>query len=149
MPFGIALDLKRIVGKTKTRSQMGLIGTEDGRLAIREVPVLKGCAADNTVCSAWLLDSANQMQDESTGVWYQLWGERSTIPICPVRETKVKDLEKLMQSIFRESWVTDLITIAREAAQDKTRSWTYLIVGIPICLGALVLGIAVLGRGGA
>ena len=142
--FGLSIDLRRALGKTKTRSQMCLVGSEDGRIVNMEVAVLKGCAADDAKCSAWLLDSSNLMRDEATGYWYQVLGERSTIPVCLITESKVKDLGKLINDIFHESWVLDLVQLGRDAAEEKQRTWLYVILGIPIILGALILGINVI-----
>jgi len=144
MPFGLSFNFKNLIGKTKERSQMCEIFTEDGRIIDVEIKVLKGCAADDNLCSAWLLDADNQMQDELTGLWFQLLGERSTIPIAVREVKKVKDLKELINSIFHESWVIDLITIARDEARERQRTWIYLMLGVPICLAALVLGISVI-----
>ena len=125
---------------------MCLIFTDDGRIVEREVPVLKGCAADDNLVSAWLIDANNQIQDEKSKNWYQVIGERSTIPVCLVTESKVKDLTKLINNIFHESWVTDLVTSGREAAKDKARQWMIIILGTPIILGTLILGISLIGK---
>lgn len=144
--LGRNVDLKRAIGKTKARSQMCRIGTDDGRIVEVEIPVLKGCAAHDLWCSAWVLDAENQMQDETSGMWFQLLGERSTIPICLITETKIKNLTKLINDIFHESWIMDLIQAGRDAAKDKARAWLYTIFGAPILLAALLFGIAIIKR---
>lgn len=142
--FGFNFNLKGAIGKTKQRSQMSLICTDDGRLVDLEIPVLEGCMAEDTLCHGWVLDTANQLQDEKTGIWYQIVGDRSCIPVCVISDTKITDLEKLVNNIFHNSWVMDLITAGRDAAADKARQWFYILCGVPIILGALVLGISVL-----
>lgn len=142
--LGHSIDLKKAIGKTKTRSQMCLLGTDDGRIIEVELDVLKGCATHDNWCSAWLLDAENQMRDEKTNQWHQILGERSTIPISLIIETKITDLSKLINGIFHESWVMDLVQAGRDAAKEKAKAWLYVILGVPIILGALVLGISVL-----
>jgi hypothetical protein len=139
--LGKQVDFKRAVGKVKTRSQMMLLGTDDCRILEPELDVLKGCAVHHSWLSGWLLDSENQFQDEKTGAWYQLVGERSTIPISLLKPTKVKNLKDLMNRIFHESWTMDLLQAARDIAKEKAKAWTYIILGTPIILGALILGI--------
>jgi hypothetical protein len=123
--------------------------TEDGRIVDIEIPVLKGCVADDEKCSAWLLDPENQVQDEKTGLWYQVIGERSTIPmevIKDLHDLDDKEYRELIDKIFHESWVLDLITIGREAARNKVLSWVALMLGSTVCLAALVLAINLLGK---
>lgn len=144
--MGISINLKKAVGKTKTRSQMCLIGTDDGRIVDMEILVLKGCTCEDATCNAWLQDASNQFQEESSGKWYQVLSERSTIPICSLSPTKVKDLKKRINEIFHESWIMDLVQANREAAKNKVKSWLLIILGIPIILGAIFLGISLLGR---
>jgi len=145
----ISLNWKALIGKTKTRSQMCEVFTEDGRMVDIEIPVLKGCVADDEKCSAWLLDPENQVQDEKTGLWYQVIGERSTIPmevIKDLRDLDDKEYRTLIDKIFHESWVLDLITIGREAARNKVLSWVALMLGSTVCLAALVLAKNLLGK---
>jgi hypothetical protein len=59
-------------------------------------------------------------------------------------ETKTKDLEKLTHQIFHDSWVIDLITMNDEQRRDKQRNWWFVILGTPIILAALILGLKVL-----
>lgn len=150
--LGRDVSFKRMIGKTKTRSQMLLMKTNDGRLVEREVPVMCGCAIDEDLCGGFLIDETNQYQDERTGYWYQLIDEKSTIPICllnkyrvEVKPTDKKDkinknpMEELISGIFHHSWTTILATLDREAEQDRQKSWLYLILGIPVILCALVI----------
>ena len=140
--FGFNFNLKGAIGKTKTRSQMGMIGTDDGRLVDIEVPVLKGCMASDNLCAGWVLDADNQFQDEKTGAWFQIVGDRSCIPVCVITKTKVTDLEALVNKIFHNSWVTDLITAGRDVAADKQRQWIYFICGAPILICAVAFAVS-------
>jgi len=149
--LNISFNWKALIGKTKTRSQMCEVFSEDGRIIDMEVPVLKGCAADDEKCSAWLLDPSNQVQDESTGIWYQAIGERSTIPMEVINDSpdlNAKEYQTLIDKIFHESWVLDLIVIGRESARNKILGWVALMLGSTVCLGALVLGLKVIGNKG-
>jgi hypothetical protein len=147
--LNISFNWKALIGKTKTRSQMCEVFTEDGRIVDLEIPVLKGCVAADDKCSAWLMDPENQVQDESTGIWYQVYGERSTIPMEVIKDLPdpTKDeYTKLIQKIFHESWVLDLIVIGRESARNKVMSWVALMLGSTVCLSALVIAIGFLGK---
>ena len=146
--MNISFNWKALIGKTKTRSQMCEVFTEDGRIIDMEVPVLKGCAADDDKCSAWLLDPSNQVQDESTLTWFQPIGERSTIPmevINDLPDLDTKEYQKLIDKIFHESWVLDLIVIGRESARNKILGWVALMLGSTIIMGGLVFGMKLMG----
>jgi hypothetical protein len=155
MAFTVNLkNARQIFGKTKARSQMCLVATEDGRLVPVEIPVKKGCAADDERVSAWLLDADNQFKDAATGNQFQIVGERSSIPICLLKQreqfkkkddtTSVNNLQKLIEGVFHNSWVTDLILLNRKAEQDKHRSTAILVYGIPIIMAALIIAIKVI-----
>jgi len=143
--LGRQIDPKKALGKIKQRSQMMHLYTDDGRVPDHELDVLKGCAVQHEWYSGWLMDSENQFQDETTGAWYQLIGERSTIPICLLKPNQVKDLKDLLDRIFHESWTLDLMKISRDVEKEKSKAWTYIILGTPIILGALILGIMAIG----
>ena len=147
--MNISFNWKALIGKTKTRSQMCEVYTEDGRLIDIEIPVLKGCAADDEKCSAWLLDPSNQVQDEATGMWYQVIGERSTIPMEVIKnlpDLDTQEYKKLIDKIFHESWVLDLIVIGREAARNKILGWVALMIGMTFPLAMLVIALNVIGK---
>lgn len=162
MAFTINLkNLRTIFGKTKTRSQMCLVCTEDGRLVPVEIEARKGCMADDDKISAWLMDPDNQVQDPDTGIWYQLIGERTSVPICPIKQrehfkrkkTIVIDGEKLPESgfdlwdllkgVFHQSWVADLILLNQKAAEQKRYNTAMIMFGIPVLIAALVIAIKV------
>ena len=91
-------------GRTKERSQMVLVGTEDGRQVSKETSVNRACAVIEETETAYLLDPNNQFKDESDGRWYQWLGERSAVPICPIKPTGISNLTNLMEQIFRENF---------------------------------------------
>ena len=142
------INLKKAIGKTKTRSQMLALYTEDGRVEDVENPVMLGCAASDKLSAGWLLDPANQFQDEESGVWYQLVGERSAIPIDLIKKVDVKDFKHLLEGIFDASAITGLTALWTEAAKDRTQSLIVALLGSSIILATLVLGIGVIRRGG-
>jgi len=145
MPVNVSINTKTLIGKVKTRSQLCRVYTEDGRIIITEPGVLKACINEDSKISAWVIDADNQVQDEDTGQWYQLLDERSMMPVPSVTGIdKIKDQEKLLRQIFHESWVTDLITMNDEQKRDKQRTWWFVILGTPIILAALILGLKVL-----
>jgi hypothetical protein len=143
--------------KTKARSQMCLIITDDKRIVDREIPVRIGCCVDDNLCSGWLLDGSNQMQNEETGDWCQILSERSTTPVCinnkctvvdDDKTTKAPSLAKLVDSLFHESWVNDLVTMARDNRDEKNKGWVILIFGITIVLALLIISAKAFHIGG-
>jgi hypothetical protein len=145
MPVNINLNTKTLIGKVKKRSQLCRHYTEDGRIVITEPNVLKACIADDPSVSAWVIDADNQVFDEEMQQWEQMVDERSIMPLPAITgETKTKDLEKLTHQIFHDSWVIDLITMNDEQRRDKQRNWWFVILGTPIILAALILGLKVL-----
>ena len=149
-------NIRALFGKTKVRSQMGLMATEDGRLLIVEIPVKRGCAVDDDKISAFLSDAQNLVKDEITGISYQLLGERSCVPICPIKpreefkrkhattdKTNPADigLWELMKGVFHDSWVADLIMINRKGAAMKREQLIYLILASTVPLAALLIAI--------
>lgn len=149
--LGREINLSHVVGKTKTRSQMLLMKTDDGRLVEREVPVLSGCAIDEEICGGFLIDSTNQYQNEKNGFWYQLIDEKSTIPICLLNKDKYdtkkggKDtqspMEKLISGIFHHSWTIQLATLDRMHDKEKRNNWIYAAFGITAIASALIFAV--------
>ena len=138
-------NIKKAFGKTQNRSQMGLLFTEDGRIEEKEIAVGQNCAADEAMKKAWLLDARNQFAEEGTKVYFQLLGERSAIPISVIEDSKVKALEILVNKIFHESWTSDKIQLQNESKQDVALTRLYTMLGIPLILGMLIIGIRVIG----
>ena len=151
-------NIRTLFGKTKVRSQMSLIATDYGRLLPVEIPVNRdgGCAVDDDKIKAFLLDAENLVKDETTGISYQLLGERSCVPICPIKpreqfkrkhgaadKTKTGDigLWDLMKGVFHDSWVADLIMINRKGAAMKREQLIYLILASTVPLAALLIAI--------
>lgn len=145
MPININFNTKTIIGKVKARSQLSRLYTDDGREIIIEPNVLKACICDDAKMSGWVLDSNNLVQDEQTGQWYQLLDERSMLPVPAINgKHQVKDLGALVDQIFKDSITIDLLTMNEEQKRDKMRNWIFIILGTPIILAALILGIKVL-----
>lgn len=146
MPVNVNLNTRTLIGKVKARSAMCRIYTDDGRIVIAENPVLKACISDENKLSAWLIDADELVQDEDTGIVYQLIDERSIIPIPAITNdrTKIKDQKKMVEQLFQDSVEIDLVTMNEDARRDKNRTWLFLILGTPIVLAALILGIKVI-----
>lgn len=102
-------------GKTQERSQMVLVGTEDGRIVPTETDVRRACSIVEKAESAYLLDSANQFKNKADGRWYQFLGERSVIPICLLKNTPVEDLTALLNHILEEVFETAKDRMYRKA----------------------------------
>jgi hypothetical protein len=147
MPVNLNINTRTIIGKVKARSQLCRIYTEDGRIILTEPSVLKACIADDSKVAAWVIDADNQVMNEDTRQWEQLLDERSIIPVPAVTgKSEIKDQEKLTHQIFHDSWVIDLIMLDNEQKRDKQRTWWFVILGTPIILAALILGLKVLGH---
>lgn len=144
--MNINVNFKRAIGKTKSRSQWNLVGTEDRRIVELEIPVLNTCAASDALKSGWLLDPDNQVQDEKTGYWTQVIGERSIVPISVIDESKNKEeeLSGLIDKIYEDSCIMEIVQMNLETVKNKVSSLIITIVGIPIILAALIIGAKVL-----
>jgi len=88
------------LGKRKDRSQMCKIYTDDGRRITHEADVEMGCIVDHGRRKAFLQDVDNQFRSRKDGQWYQILGERSTLPICLLKENTA-DLKNNMGKIYR------------------------------------------------
>ncbi len=89
------------LGKKRDRSQMCKIYTDDGRRVTHEGDVEMGCILDHDRRKAFLQDPDNQFRSLKDGQWYQILGERSSIPICLIKPTNVDDLKKSFSKIYR------------------------------------------------
>jgi len=91
-------------GKRKQRSQMFEIFTEDGRIEVPELPVLRACASHESSGQAFILNAGNQYLAED-GTWHQICGERSCLPAETIEtsETTDEDLTKLVDQVYDAS----------------------------------------------
>lgn len=147
--LGREINIKRAVGKSKVRSQMLLLRTDDSRLLHRESPVYSSCAVDDELSSGFLIDRDNQYQDEKTGDWFQIIDEKSTIPICLLNKKRMEhhsnnpneksEMEKLLAGIFHNSWTMALANLDRQSEKDKRNNWLYAGFGIAAIACALFL----------
>jgi len=128
-------------GKRKQRSQMCLVFTDDGRLITIELEVLRGCVNDDATRQAFLIDAANQYMGDDRH-WYQVLGERSTIPICMLKPTEVKNLEDLINQIFHESQESAKLLQYERAGQNSIMDKILWIVAIPC--SALLIAFAII-----
>lgn len=91
--------------KTKSRSQMCLIGTNGLTLRLKEIEVAESCAADQETELAFLLDPENQMINREDGKQYQILGEKSIIPIALMTPSSISadenDLKEVLGDIYK------------------------------------------------
>lgn len=139
---GAAVSLK--FGKRKLRSQMCEMFTDDGRLITVEHDVLRGCIDDAIKAMAFIIDGDNQFMDEQ-GDWVQLLGERSIIPICPVKDSHITDLEKLKDQIFHESHEEAKVEQYKKAAQSAFMDKILWMITIPCVTFLIIFGVQYLG----
>jgi len=133
----VAIPLPKVTfGKRKKRSQMCEIFTDDGRIVDEELNVLRGCVDDPDRNAAFLIDSDNQFVCED-GQWYQILGERSTIPICMIKPTNIKDLGELINQIFRETHETAKLQQYENAMKNAWMEKILWIIAIP-CITLLL-----------
>ena len=119
--------------KTKVRSQLCLVGTEDGRLVPKEYDVLRVCCLDMPTETAHILDSSNQVYSVKDKKWYQLIGERSVIPICVFRPTNIKDIRKLINALYLEAKEAVKAKKYREAKENAIwKRFTYMTAALVI-----------------
>jgi hypothetical protein len=145
MPLSLNINTRSIIGKVKTRSQLCRVYTDDGRIVIVEPSVLKACICDDSKMSGWVIDQDNLVQDEDTGLWVQLLDERSMIPVpAVIGKIQTKDLGAIVDQIFKDSVAIDFLTMNDKQKRDRQRTWWFVILGTPIILAALILGIKVI-----
>ncbi len=126
-------------GKAKSRSQLCLVNTEDGRILEVEWDVLRACVVDEGTEAAFVLDSSNQIRSKDDGKWYQLLGERSTLPICLIKPTPIKNLTKLIDDIFVEVKEITKRQLYRKAKENKLwNRFTYMVAALVIAAIVLV-----------
>jgi hypothetical protein len=107
-------------GRLKERAQLCLIATEDGRLREVELDVTLACIEDQEHELAFLEDHANQFKNRQDDKWYQVLGERSTIPISLIeKRTDDSELETLINGIFERSTESAKSRKYREAKKNK------------------------------
>jgi len=139
-------NLTPLLGKTKTRSQMCEVMTEDGRLELQDLTVYaKDIRADGALAS-WLIDADNQVKDEDTGHWTQVISERSCAPVdIIVKRDYYEDkngngrieLWDIIRGIFHENWKVTLLNMHQKENRDKflmTMAWLLglTIAGTPL-----------------
>ena len=91
-------------GKRKERSQMCEIFTDDGRIVIDEMAVIKSCVDDDTREEGFLLDSDDQFLGEDNH-WYQILYEKSALPVCMIgnKVAQEANLTSVLNQLFLES----------------------------------------------
>lgn len=127
-------------GKRKQRSQMCEMFTDDGRLLTVEHDVLRGCIDDSIKGMAFIIDGDNQFLDEQ-GDWVQLLGERSIIPICPVKGSNITDLEKLKDQIYHESHEEAKVEQYKKAEQSEFMNKILWMITIPCVTFLIIFGV--------
>jgi hypothetical protein len=125
-------------GKSKKRSQMTEIFTEDGKIMNIELSVSRNCMLDEERGNAFLIDSPEQLPGEDKN-WYQVLWERSGYPVSIVHpENKQPDLEVLLRNIYRETKAHK-----RDEQFDKSknndRMNTYLWIISIICATFIII----------
>lgn len=138
MPFGISFNLKHVVGKTQVRSQLWLLGTDDGREIEKEIPVASSASIDNATCQGYLIDGDNQYRNEINNHWYQIGDEKSGIPICLLRPEKAQELEGMIDGLFHQSWTQDLAVIDRESQKERQKAILYFILAIAVIFSSII-----------
>ena len=139
----LTVNWRKFLGMKRSRSQLCLVGTDDGRIVTAELEVPTGCLVQETSGDAFLSDPENQMRSRGDGHWYQILSERSIIPISPVapisNET-IKRLKKLVNRIFHESQEKEKLRVYKAAADEKFKTWIIALVSSAVIV-AILLGI--------
>lgn len=156
MPVPTSVPVPRIqLGKTKERSLMAYIITQDRQLIKKELPVLFGCAywADLKEPKKFRIDNNNQYQDKA-GNWCQVYNENSYMPLqlrTTHNSTDDEDHEKV-QVKFRNSLyriTEDQVEAEQIRNVEQSDAWNKLTWIVSIVFGSLVIvaGIVYLGGG--
>jgi hypothetical protein len=95
MPLAIPLPQVNL-GKRKDKTQMCHVSTTDGRLVAEEIPVTANCVMSDKHTALFLIDDTEQYQGPD-GHFYQLYSDKSQIPLMPKSEGRKKvEQEKSM-----------------------------------------------------
>jgi len=132
------------VGKHKKRSQMCEMFTDDGRIFPVEFEVLRGCMDDTALGMGFLCDSENQFTNEA-GDWVQLLGERSMVPLCPIRPTDSTDLQELRNKIWHETHEDAKVKQYELAANKDRLNKITTLIAIPCITILLIYAIQTFG----
>jgi hypothetical protein len=122
----------------KFRTQACHVFTDDARLRKMALGVVREhCLVDDVSESGFLIDPNNQYTDIETGEEIQLLGERSTIPICPYKQSSVTDLKAAINQIYHEAQEAEKLRQYKSNKQNKLRDWVLKI--IVVCTVPLLL----------
>lgn len=146
MPLPSTISIPRVNwGKTKERSLMAYIITQDRQLIKKELPVLFGCAfwADVKEPKKFRIDNNNQYQDKS-GNWCQVYNESSYMPL-PLRtkngkkpdENHEKEQVKFRNSLYKIT--EDQVEAEQVRNVEQSDAWTKLTWIVSIVFGSLVI----------
>lgn len=89
-------------GKRKKRSQMTEVHTEDRRIEIVEMDVMRSCIDNPEKGMGFLLDGGNQYRSED-GNWCQILWERTLYPVSSVKKREESNYKDLLLQIYREA----------------------------------------------
>lgn len=114
----------------KKRQQNLLILTEDGRIVLESVPVIKGYAANHKTHEAWGLHSDGMVPERGTSKIVQVVCERAVAPIA-IRGQGKNGLCKLGQTvsaIAEESADEALAQVHKKSFRNKLADTLRLVV---------------------
>ena len=112
--------------------------TDDGRLETIELPVLQGSVLDEEKGKGFVLDATNQYFNKEDGQWYQVLWERSSIPLCMINQSSVKDLTALIDQIFHQNRQKAEIKQFKRANKNALLDRIIWLVAIP-CVTILLI----------
>jgi hypothetical protein len=144
MPSSIPLPQVNL-GKRKDKTQMCHVSTTDGRLVAEEIPVVANCAMSDKFTALFLMDDTEQYLGPD-GHFYQLYSDKSQIPLMPKSEAGKKALsEKNMavsaNDIFdltEEMKTYENIMSAKKNSFGETLKWIVSVVfGAFVIIAAL------------
>jgi len=150
----LSLPRLAIIGKTKPRSLIAYIRTQDRKLIRKELPILFGNAYQEAEGEdkKYLIDDNNQYLD-TDGNWCQFYDEKSFIPLALRTKHYLQDNdddEKQKQKLRNELYI-----ITRGQAADsvckkmnENEHWQRLQWIISIVMGGFVLIAAIVYFGG-
>lgn len=127
-------------GKTKQRSQMCEVFTEDGRILTMELEVLRGCADDPTSKQAFILDSSNQYVNIEDKTWTQPLWEPSTKPLRMINQDNDEDLEKLIDEIYNETWHNTIHDQYENVKKNEMENKIVWVVSL-VCTAAVIIAL--------
>src|SRR4030042_3620626 len=146
-PTSATIPLPKIsFGKRQQRSQGYRIATLDGRVVVRELPVMVGCANEEKSRHSFLVDTENQYLNEDN-IWVQVAGESAAIPMMERVKRSIEDQEQITNKIFHDTLADAKLAQFEKVKKNANLEALKWLVGMPTIAFTVWYAISQLGGG--